>query len=107
MLRPGRDFSGTVPFVNTLRANYCNAQGLSGIRSFFTGRTATQHTQVEGHWFYDAVIGGTSLADWLSGAIAAPDAVVDKIEPGTLEVDYPGVLPFPCTTGSPSGAFVG
>jgi len=25
---------------------------------------------------------------------------------GTLEADYPGVQPFPCAVGSPSGAFL-
>lgn len=39
-----------------------------------------------------ATIGGTLLRDWVAT--------------GTLELDRPGVQPFPCSVGSPSGAFV-
>ncbi len=97
-------FSSIVPFVNTLRSNYCNLQGTAGILSFFSGRTASQHVQVTGPWYHDAIVGGTSLSEWLGDAMAAPDTVVDKIAEGTLEADYPGIQPFPCSVSSPSGA---
>ena len=34
------------------------------------------------------------------------DSVIDKIATGTIEASRPGVLPFPCAIGSPSGAFL-
>jgi hypothetical protein len=53
-----------------------------------------------------ALIGGTLLRDWVAGAMSDPDSVIDKIATGAIEASRPGVLPFPCTTGSPSGAFL-
>jgi hypothetical protein len=32
--------------------------------------------------------------------------IVDKTAIGPREADLPGVLPFPCAIGSPSGAFL-
>jgi hypothetical protein len=32
--------------------------------------------------------------------------VLDRTEEGTLQADHPGVAAFPCTIGSPSGAFL-
>jgi len=100
------NFASTAAFVNTLRANYCTVQGKTGIRAFFSALSTTQHTQITGTKFYDTTVGGVSIADWLGSAISAPDGVTDKIATGTMEADYPGVLPFPCTVGSPSGAFI-
>lgn len=98
-------FPSITPFVNTMRTNYCNLQGSTGIRNFFSGRTASQHIQVNNNiWYYGAVVGGTTLAQWLADAMASPDTVIDKIALGTLQADYPGIQPFPCTVGSPSGA---
>lgn len=100
-------FPNIVSFVNTMRQNYCALQGMPGIRNFFTGRTPSQHVQVNTNaWYHNAIVGGTPLSQWLGDAMASPDTVIDKIALGTLEADYPGVQPFPCAVGSPSGAFV-
>ncbi len=99
-------FADTATFVNTLRSNYCAVQGSPGLRAFFSAITATTHGQLNGNTFYNTVVGGTSLATWLGAAMSDPDGVVDKVATGTLETDYPGVAPFPCVVGSPSGAFL-
>jgi hypothetical protein len=41
----------------------------------------------------------------LDQAMASPDAVIDEVATSTIEQDYPGIDPFPCTVGSPGGAF--
>ena len=92
--------------MNTLRENYCAIQAKTGIHAFLSALSTTQHTQITGTKFYDTTVGGVSIADWLKDAISAPDGVTDKIATGTLEADYPGVLPFPCAVGSPSGALL-
>jgi hypothetical protein len=99
-------FGSTAAFVNTLRTSYCAIQGTPGLHSFLRASTASVHTQFLGTAFDNAIIGGTRLRDWLGDAMATPAAVVDKTQNGTLEADYPGVAPFPCTVGSPSGAFL-
>ena len=104
--RDTTNFADTPTFVNTLRANYCSIEGATGIHAFFSAQTATQHTQVSGTKFYSTFVGGTSIAQWLGGAMTSPDAVTDEIAEGTLATDYPGVLPFPCSIGSPRGAFL-
>ena len=38
--------------------------------------------------------------------MANPAAVTDRTEEGTLVAAFPGVQPFACDIGSPSGAFV-
>jgi hypothetical protein len=44
------------------------------------------------------------VRDWLVGAFAAPDAVTDRVDEGTLVTDYPGVNTIPCIGALPSGA---
>jgi hypothetical protein len=99
-------FPSTAAFVNTLRGSYCAIEGTPGLHSFLRASSSSIHTQLLGSSFDTASIGGTLLRDWLGGAMAAPGAVVDRTEVGTLEVDFPGVGPFPCALGSPSGAFL-
>lgn len=100
-------FASYPDFVNTLRASYCDIQGTPGLHSFLRGSTATIHGQVNSNpdW-NNGIIGGTRLRDWVGDAMANPTGVIDKTQEGTLQTDYPGVLPFPCAVGSPSGAFL-
>jgi hypothetical protein len=92
--------------VNELRASYCAIQGTPGVRSFLFASSDPIHGMINDANWNTASIGGTLLRDWVGAALASPDAVIDKIATGTIEADRPGVDPFPCTVGSPSGAFL-
>ena len=101
------DFASTQDFVNTLRTKYCSVQGTPGIHAFFYDSTPWIHGMLNSSPDYNGdVLGGVILRDFLGSAMSAPDAVVDHVGEGTLEADFPGVNPFPCTVTSPSGAFV-
>lgn len=100
-------FPDTPTFVNTLRARYCAQQGTPGIHSFLSASSSSVHGQIfVNTQFNNVTIGGTRMRDWLGQAMSSPDTLVDKIAQGTIEADHPGVNPFPCTVGSPSGAFL-
>lgn len=100
-------FASNAAFVNTARANYCSIQGTPGLRSFLRGSSTSIHGQLNDNTNWNnATIGATLLRDWVGGAMTNPTAVIDKMQEGTLQADYPGVQPFPCTIGSPSGAFL-
>jgi hypothetical protein len=100
-------FASNAAFVNTARSSYCSIQGTPGLHSFLRGSSTSIHGQLNdnSHW-NNATIGGTLLRDWVGGAMTNPAAVIDKTQEGTLQADFSGVLPFPCTIGSPSGAFL-
>ena len=76
------------------------------MRSFLFGSSTPIHGMINDPNWDNATSGGTRLRDWVGGAITDPDGVIDKIATGTIEADRPGVLPFPCSVGSPSGAFL-
>jgi hypothetical protein len=99
-------FASTPAFINTLRTNYCSLQGTPGLHSFLRASTPAIHGEVNDNNWNDAIVGGTVLRDWLGDAMSNPAGVIDKTADGTLQADFAGVLPFPCTIGSPSGAFV-
>lgn len=99
-------FGSTASFVNTLRSNYCETQGVPGLHAFLRAETGSLHTQMTGGAWDTASIGGTLMRDWLGGAFSSPGTLIDKVATRTLETDYPGVAPFPCPIGSPSGAFL-
>ena len=99
-------FASNQTFVNTLRTNYCSLQGAPGLHSFLRASTPTIHGQVNNSNWDNGVIGGTTLRDWVGGAMSNPAGVTDKTAEGTLEADFPGILPFPCTVSSPSGAYI-
>jgi hypothetical protein len=89
-------FGNNVVFVNTLRNNYCDVQGTPGVRSFLRGSSTSIHGQVtNGNWD-TGVVDGVAMRDWVGGAMSSPAALVDAVEEGTLQADFPGVLPFPC-----------
>jgi hypothetical protein len=92
--------------VNELRSSYCDIQGARGVHSFLFASSTSIHGMINHVQWNTAPIGGTLLRDWVANAISDPDGVIDKIATGTIEADRPGVLPFPCVIGSPSGAFL-
>jgi hypothetical protein len=99
-------FPSTAAWLNTLHGRHCAAQGIPGIHDFLRASTATVHTEIGSSAWDNVIIGGTRMRDWVAGVFTAPAAVIDKVALGTLEADIPGVQPFPCTVGSPSGAFL-
>lgn len=100
------NFSSVPAFVNELRASYCAIQGTPGVRSFLYGSSSAIHGMITDVQWNNASIGGTLLRNWVGDAMTDPDGVIDKIATGTIEADRPGVTPFPCAVGSPSGAFL-
>jgi hypothetical protein len=82
------------------------APGAPGVHSFLFASNTPTHGMINDPNWDNATIGGTLLRNWVGGAIGDPDGVTDKVATGTLEADRPGVLPFPCTPASPSGAFL-
>jgi hypothetical protein len=89
-------FASPAAFINTVRSSYCDIRGTPGVHSFLRGSTTSIHGQLNNDNWDDAIIDGTRLRDWVGGVISNPTAVEDKTQPGTLETDIAGVLPFPC-----------
>lgn len=100
------NFSSVPAFANELRGSYCAIQGTPGVHSFLFASSTPIHGMINDTQWNTGAIGGTLLRDWVGDAVTDPDGVIDKVATGTVEADRPGVLPFPCTIGSPSGAFV-
>ena len=100
------NFLSNGEFVNALRSRYCTVEGLPGLHAFLRASSTPVHGEVNASTFYTVVIGGTTMAEWLGGAATDPEGVIDKIATGTIVPDISGALPFPCTVGSPSGAFL-
>jgi hypothetical protein len=100
------NFPSVRVFVNELRSSYCDIQGAPGVHSFLYASNTAIHGMINDVSWNNAMIGGTLLRDWVGNAMSDPDGVIDKIATGTIEANRPGVLPFPCAIGSPSGAFL-
>jgi hypothetical protein len=100
-------FFSTLPdWINALRTAYCAVQGEKGLRFWMPAESTSFHTILTvGPRFDTVTAGGVTVADWLAGAVASPDGVVDEVDEGTLVTDYPGVNPIACLA-SPSGAFL-
>lgn len=99
-------FPSTAAFVNTARSTYCSLQGTPGLHSFLRGASTPIHGQVLNANWDTGAIDGTLMRDWVGNAMSNPGSVTDLSEEGSLVVDYPGVQPFACDIGSPSGAFL-
>jgi len=100
-------FSDIPTWTNALRAAYCELQGKKGLRFFLPASNTPIHTMLRTNSLYTGLVaGGLSVRDFLADAVADPDGVIDRVDEGTLVTDRPGVLPFACLGGSPSGAFV-
>ncbi len=93
--------------MNALRSHYCTVKNLNGIHSYLGAEEPWVHGTIadNGEW-NNMTVGGTRLRDWVGGTMTSPDAIPEKIGQGTLQADFPGLLPFPCATSSPSGAFL-
>ena len=90
-------FPSTAAWINALRAAYCANQGLNGIRNWFPAQSTPYHTILTAASRWSSVTAaGETLAMFLAGAIADPDAVTDHVDEGTLVTDYPGVNPIAC-----------
>jgi hypothetical protein len=91
-------FPSTAAWTNALRSSYCALQGTTGIRYFLPASSTSIHTMLRTNARFTGLLAdGVSPAQFLADAFASPDAVVDRVEEGTLTTDVPGVLPFPCT----------
>ncbi|HKA28865.1 MAG TPA: pectin acetylesterase-family hydrolase [Candidatus Binatia bacterium] len=100
-------FAGLVPWLNTLRTTYCANRGKTGLHWFLPAVNQNLHTMLRTDSRYTGLIAdGVSVRDYLAAAVADPDTVVDRVDEGTFVTDVPGVHPFTCLAGSPSGAFV-
>jgi hypothetical protein len=100
------NFPSVPAFINELRASYCAIQGTPGVHAFLFASSSSIHGMINGPEWNNNAIGGTLLRNWVGDAMSDPDGVIDEVATGTLEVDRPGTMPFPCATGSPSGAFL-
>jgi hypothetical protein len=90
-------FDSTAEWINALRAAYCVNQGSPGLRYFMPANPANMHGLVANTGRYTGISSdGVVLRDWLAGAVAAPGAVEDRVEEGTLVASH-GASPFPCT----------
>jgi hypothetical protein len=89
-------FSSSAAWTNAAREAYCATQGLNGIRYFLPAQATSIHGMVQGSRFTTMTSDGVTLRDWLAAAMADPDAVVDRVEEGTL-TSNPSIAPFACT----------
>jgi len=100
-------FADLPTWVNALRAAYCQNQGKTGLHWFLPAVNQNIHTMLRTDSRYTGLAaGGVTVRDYLAAAVTTPDAVVDRVDEGTFVTDIPGVQPFACLPGSPSGAFV-
>jgi hypothetical protein len=90
-------FATTADWINALRAAYCTNQGLTGLRFWLPARTPSFHTILRTNSLFTTITaGGVTVRDWLADAMANPNAVVDRVDEGTLVTDYPGTAPISC-----------
>lgn len=100
-------FATSQDHMNALRGHYCTVKNLNGIHSYLGAEQPWVHgTIADNQEWNNMTVGGTRLRDWVGGAMTSPDAIPEKAGIGNLEASFPGLLPFPCATSSPSGAFV-
>jgi hypothetical protein len=101
-------FSTTPAWVNALRASYCAQRGKQGIHYFLPGEDTSIHTMLRDDPRYTGLSAdGVDVRDYVAAAMSSPASVVDRVDEGDdIETTYPGVNPFPCSVGSPSGAFL-
>jgi hypothetical protein len=80
-----------------MRQSYCDTRELPGVRYYLPAISESLHViSTRGGLYTSRPVDGVTMRDWLAGAVAAPDAVENRVEEGTLVQDYPGVEPFPC-----------
>ena len=90
-------FNSTADWVNELRFQYCQFADEVGVAHYMPAIAANRHViSPFPDLFRGNTVDGVEMADWLWGAVTDPDAVVNRVEEGTLVEAYPGVEPFPC-----------
>jgi hypothetical protein len=90
-------FPTTEAWINAMRESYCDTHELKGVQYFLPAISQSVHVISPRNELYTVrAVDGEVMRDWLAGGFSAPDAVVDRVEEGTLVNDYPGVMPFPC-----------
>jgi hypothetical protein len=90
-------FSSTTAWINEMRESYCETRDLPGVQYYLPAISESVHVISPRQDLYTSrPVDGVIMRDWLAGGFTAPDAVVDRVEEGTLVADYAGVMPFPC-----------
>jgi hypothetical protein len=94
----GTTFFPDLPsWINALRESYCETRDLTGVQYFLPAISENVHVISPRNELYtNRPVGGELMRDWLAGGFSAADAVVDRVEEGTLVDDYPGTMPFDC-----------
>ncbi len=88
----------TVSFVNEVRAQYCAAETLPGVRYFLDATPSSVHTYLTSNTrYFSSEIAGVTLSDWVEQSISDPSNLANLVEEGALSSVYPGVLPFACS----------
>jgi hypothetical protein len=89
-------FSSNAAWTTAVRQSYCDTQGLNGIRYFLPAQATSIHGMLQSDARFTTMTSdGVALRDWLAGAVADPDGVVDRVEEGTLATN-PSIAPFAC-----------
>jgi hypothetical protein len=89
-------FSSSAAWTNAVRQSYCATRGLNGIRYFLPAQSTSIHGMLQSDSRFTTMTSdGMSLRDWLAAAMTDPDAVVDRVEEGTL-ASNPSIAPFAC-----------
>lgn len=95
-------FSGIPAWTNALRSAYCDERDEPGLFWFLPAESGSIHTMLRSDSrFTTLAADGVVVRDWVAAAMNDPASVTDRVDEGTLTVDRPGVLPFPCTLGGP------
>jgi hypothetical protein len=90
-------FASAPPFINAMRRGYCETKDLDGIHWFLMSVSDTsRHVVSVFPDLWETGVAGIAMRDWFAGAIADPDAVVDRAEEADFTTAIPGVQPFPC-----------
>jgi hypothetical protein len=89
-------FSSSAAWTNAARQAYCSTRGRTGLHYFLPAGATSLHGMLQSDSRFTAVSSdGVTIRDWLAAAMADPDAVLDRVEEGTL-AGTSGVEPFPC-----------
>ncbi|MBI3782207.1 MAG: hypothetical protein HY270_02280 [Deltaproteobacteria bacterium] len=85
-------FANQTSWTNALRQTYCANQGLNGLRYFLPANPTPIHTMLSTTSLFTGLTSvGVPVNAWLADAIAHPDAVIDRVESGSLAAN-----PFTC-----------
>jgi hypothetical protein len=89
-------FGSTAAWIDAARASYCANRGLPGLRWFLPAVPSHVHGIVANTARLTTMASdGVVVRDWLAAGMAAPGALADRVEEGTLTASH-GANPFPC-----------